>query len=61
MMDNFKNFIKTSDEGTYKLLLKEGFVVIGKEDGKWIFLNNNSLKFSGQDTSKILYTDILNV
>lgn len=56
-----KNFIKTTDENTRKLLAKEGFREIpSAEAGVYVFLNYNKMQFSSDvDISKLHYTNVL--
>lgn len=56
-----KNFIKTSDEDTRLLLRKEGYVEVGKDGDKWVFINDKNYNFSEQDKKMIMYTNILNI
>ncbi len=52
------NFIKTSNEETYKKLLNLGFTYLHKEDNFYCFINNGKQVFDNKDV--IMYTNILN-
>lgn len=52
-----KNFIKTSDEGIYLILKKEGYTELPKEGDKWVFLNDKEFNFSNHDKDNIEYTN----
>ena len=43
------NFIKTSDEETYKRLLNLGFTYLHKEDNFYCFINNGKQVFDNID------------
>ena len=51
------SFIKTSDEDTYKELLKRGYTFLNYSSNMWTFVNDGKMTFS--DTSKVIYTNIL--
>lgn len=53
-----KTFIRTSDEETFKKLVKEGLTFVGKEDNFWTFINDGNYKFDVKEM-KIHYTDKL--
>lgn len=50
------NFIKTSDEETKDLLLKEGFEMISKDGNVYTFINDCSQSFDNQKR-KVQYTN----
>ena len=52
------NFIKTSDEGTKKLLLQNGFKLLSESNGVATFLNDSAKKINF-DKTKIAYSNIL--
>ena len=53
-------FIKTLDNTTADKLSKLGFQKVSDSGGTYLFINNNTLKFSDEiDVSKITYTNIL--
>ena len=57
-----ENFIYTSDSETYQKLKQAGFQEIKNESGCYVFLNCG--KFDSEkivDTSKIRYSNILNI
>lgn len=51
-------FIKTSDEETKDVLLKEGFKMISKDGNVYTFINDCSLSFENQE-NKVQYTNKL--
>lgn len=51
-------FIKTSDEHTAKMLRESGLTELAKEDGKWVFVNDNS-KITMEEAKDVHLTDIL--
>lgn len=51
------SFIKTSNEDTYKELLKRGYTFINYSSNMWTFVNDGKMTFS--DTDKVIYTNIL--
>lgn len=54
------NFLKTSDEDTKNLLVREGFKLISQDGNVYTFLNSgHALSF--EDKSKITYSNLLNV
>ena len=55
-----RKFISTSDGETANYLKKLGYQLVSLNNGKYTFLNNNKLTFSG-DKSKIIYTDVLHI
>lgn len=55
-----QKFIKTSDESTAILLRECGLQELQKEDGKWVFINDqDKLVFADSKTKKCFSTDIL--
>lgn len=54
-----KNFIKTSDVETAKNLRNAGLYEVYGGNGEFVFVNSDSINFSGVDTSKIRYSDML--
>lgn len=53
-----KNFIRTSDETTFKKLLNEGLTFVGKEDKYWVLINDKKITFEDKDL-KVHYSDKL--
>lgn len=54
-----KKFIKTSDVETAKNLRNVGLYEVYGGNGEFVFVNSGSMNFSGVDTSKIRYSDML--
>ena len=54
-------FIRTKDEETKNILLKNGFELLNKEGSYYIFINNGKIDFSEEVQKEIFYTDKLNV
>ena len=54
-------FIRTKDEETKNILLKNGFELLNKEGSYYIFINNGKVNFSEEVQKEIFYTDKLNV
>lgn len=57
MNNNFK-FVKTSDPHTAELLREAGYPELEKEGDKWVFINDNRVEFSS-DNTKMNFTNIL--
>lgn len=55
-----KQFIRTSDEETYKNLLNSGFTFIRKDGSFWVFLNDGKSTFH-EDDNKIMFTNKYNI
>lgn len=53
-----KNFIKTSDEETAKLLRNSGLYELAKEGNFWVFVNSDKINFSSEEM-KVNYSDRL--
>lgn len=56
MEQNNKNFIKTSDESTAKILITEGFTLLEKKNGYYTFLNNKE-KMSFTTKNDVSFTN----
>ena len=54
-----KKFIKTSDVETAKNLRNAGLYEVYGGNREFVFVNSDSMNFSGVDTSKIRYSDML--
>lgn len=52
-----QNFIMTSDEVTYKELLKLGYTLINYSSNIWTFINDGKMTFN--DCEKVVYTNML--
>lgn len=55
------NFIRTFDKETATKLINSGYKLIDNKDGSWLFINQNTLTFSGEEAGKIMYTNILSI
>lgn len=55
-----KQFIRTSDEETYKNLLNSGFTFIRRDGSFWVFLNDGKSTFH-EDDNKIMFTNKYNI
>ena len=53
-------FIRTRDENTKELLLKNNFTFLNKEGDFYIFINDGNTKFSDDVRDEIFYTNKLN-
>ena len=51
-------FIATSDEETAEKLRSLGFAELPKQNGRWMFVNENKVEFAQSDM-KITFTDKL--
>lgn len=54
------NFIKTSDEETKELLLKENYKLVSQDENVYTFLNDHALTFEDKN-KKIQYSNILSI
>lgn len=54
------NFIKTSDEETKELLLKENYKLISQDGNVYTFLNDHTLAFEDKN-KKIQYSNMLSI
>lgn len=52
-------FIKTTDKDTADILREAGFIEVGKEGNKWVFINNDKIQFSMDEMKDVHITDIL--
>lgn len=54
-------FIRTRDENTKDILLKNGFTLLHKEGDFYVFINDGTPKFSKDVQKEVFYTDKLNL
>jgi len=59
IMEQF--FIRTRDENTKELLLKNNFTFLNKEGDFYIFINDGKAEFSDSVRDEIYYSNKLNV
>lgn len=56
-----KKFVCTTEAETADLLRKLGYQELPKQNGRYMFLNNNKLVFDSEDMKDVHYTDMLTI